>query len=86
MKQINQKAISAKVDVEVFAKMELFCKLNNMKRNRLINLALNEYMSNHKVWGMAASAAIPRTTTPPTTAPIRGGFIILNKLTTINES
>ena len=38
MKQINQKAISAKVDIDVFAEMELFCKLNNMKRNRLINL------------------------------------------------
>lgn len=49
MKQINQKAISAKVDVEVFAEMELFCKLNDIKRNRLINLALNEYMSKHKV-------------------------------------
>ena len=49
MKQINQKAISAKVDIDVFAEMELFCKLNNMKRNRLINLALNEYMSNPKV-------------------------------------
>ena len=49
MKQINQKAISAKVDIDVFAEMELFCKLNNMKRNRLINLALNESMSNHKV-------------------------------------
>ena len=49
MKQINQKAISAKVDVEVFTEMELFCKINDMKRNRLINLALNEYMSNHKV-------------------------------------
>ena len=49
MKQINQKAISAKVDVEVFAEMEIYCKLNEMKRNRLINLALNEYMSNHKM-------------------------------------
>ena len=49
MKQINQKAISAKVDIEVFAEMELFCKLNDMKRNRLINLALNEYISNHKI-------------------------------------
>lgn len=49
MKQINQKAISVKVDIDVFAEMELFCKLNDMKRNRLINLALNEYMSNHKV-------------------------------------
>ena len=35
---------------------------------------------------VAAIAAIPRTTTPPTTAPNRGGFIILNKLTAINES
>ena len=49
MKQIKQKAISAKVDIDVFAEMELFCKVNDMKRNRLINLALNEYMSNHKI-------------------------------------
>lgn len=49
MKQINQKAISAEVDIDVFAEMELFCKVNDMKRNRLINLALNEYMSNHKI-------------------------------------
>lgn len=49
MKQINQKAISAKVDIDVFAEMELFCKVNDMKRNRLINLALDEYMSNHKI-------------------------------------
>ena len=35
---------------------------------------------------VAAIAATPRTTTPPTTAPIRGGFIVLNKLTPINES
>ena len=47
MKQINQKAISAKVDIEVFAEMELFCKLNDMKRNRLINLAVKEYLDNH---------------------------------------
>lgn len=50
MKQITQKAISAKVDVEVFAEMELFCKRQNMKRNRLINLALNEYMKNHWIY------------------------------------
>lgn len=47
MKQVNQKAISAKVDIEVFAEMELFCKRSEIKRNRLINLALNEYMKNH---------------------------------------
>ena len=49
MKQVNQKAISAKLDMEVFAEMELFCKVKDIKRNRLINLALNEYMSIHKV-------------------------------------
>lgn len=49
MKQVNQKAISAKVDMEVFAEMELFCKVKDMRRNRLINLAINEYMTNHKV-------------------------------------
>lgn len=49
MKQVNQKAISAKVDMEVFAEMELFCKVKDMKRNRLINLAINEYMTNHRV-------------------------------------
>lgn len=49
MKQVNQKAISAKLDMEVYAEIELFCKLKEIKRNRLINLALTEYMSNHKV-------------------------------------
>lgn len=49
MKQVNQKPISAKLDMEVFAEMELFCKVKDMKRNRLINLAINEYMTNHKV-------------------------------------
>lgn len=49
MKQVNQKAISAKLDMEVYAEIELFCKVKDIKRNRLINLALNEYMSNHKV-------------------------------------
>lgn len=49
MKQVNQKAISAKLDMEVYAEMDLFCKVKDIKRNRLINLALTEYMSNHKV-------------------------------------
>lgn len=36
---------------------------------------------------VAASAAIPRTTINPDRHPFRGGgFIVLNKLTTINES
>ena len=47
MKQINQKAISAKVDVELFYEMELYCERAEMKRNRLINLAIKEYLDNH---------------------------------------
>lgn len=47
MKQINQKAISVKVDIAVFEEMELFCKRSEMKRNRFINLALTEYLDNH---------------------------------------
>ena len=49
MKQINQKAIAAKIDIAIFADMEIFCERNDMKRNRLINLALDEYMTNHWV-------------------------------------
>lgn len=49
MKQVNQKAISAKLDMEVYAEIELFCKVKDVKRNRLINLALTEYLTNHKV-------------------------------------
>lgn len=48
MKQVNQKAISVKVDIEIYAEMELFCKVIGMKRNRVINLALKEYMANQK--------------------------------------
>ena len=47
MRQVTQKAISAKVDIETYAEMELFCKRHDMKRNRLINLALDEYMTKH---------------------------------------
>lgn len=49
MKQVNQKAISAKIDIEVLAEMDKFCSDKEIKRNRLINLALAEYMTNHKV-------------------------------------
>lgn len=45
MKQIKQKAISAKVDNNIFEMLETYCKRNNMKRNRLINLAIDSYLS-----------------------------------------
>lgn len=49
MRKVNQKAISAKLDMKMYAEIELFCKVKDIKRNRLINLALNEYLSNHKI-------------------------------------
>ena len=48
-RQINQKAISAKIDNEIFAQMELYCKRTETKRNKLINEALNEYLKLHWV-------------------------------------
>lgn len=45
MEQIKQKAISAKIDNNIFEMMEAYCKRNNMKRNRLINLAIDSYLS-----------------------------------------
>lgn len=47
MKQITQKAISAKIDGDMFQMLDAFCERSNMKRNRLINLAINEYISKH---------------------------------------
>lgn len=46
-KQVNQKAISAKVDGDIFEQMEAFCNRNNIKRNRFINQAVDEYLKNH---------------------------------------
>lgn len=48
-RQVTQKAISAKIDNEIFAEMELYCKRTEIKRNKLINAALNEYLKNHWV-------------------------------------
>lgn len=48
-RQINQKAISAKIDNEIFERVELFCKRTETKRNKLINEALNEYLKCHWV-------------------------------------
>lgn len=45
MKQITQKAISAKIDGDTFKMVEAYCKRNCMKRNRLINLAMSEYLT-----------------------------------------
>ena len=48
-RQVTQKAISAKIDNEIFKRAELFCKRTETKRNKLINEALNEYLKFHWV-------------------------------------
>lgn len=48
-RKVTQKAISAKIDKEIFAEMELYCKRTETKRNKLINEALNEYLRIHWV-------------------------------------
>lgn len=48
-RQVTQKAISAKIDNEIFERVELFCKRTETKRNKLINEALNEYLRSHWV-------------------------------------
>lgn len=41
---IRQKMISAKVDVYLFQALEEFCRVNNLRRNRVINDALAKYI------------------------------------------
>ena len=40
-KQVNQKAISAKINRDIFALMELYCEKCNIKRNALIRRHLS---------------------------------------------
>ena len=43
-RKVTQKAISAKINLEIFASMELYCKRTGIKRNALINQALNDFL------------------------------------------
>ena len=46
-KQVNQKAISAKINLDIFALMELYCEKCDIKRNALINQAISDYLKLH---------------------------------------
>lgn len=46
-KQVNQKAISAKINRDIFALLELYCERCNIKRNTLINQAISDYLKFH---------------------------------------
>lgn len=49
MRQITQKAISAKVNADLFLRLEEYCKEYNQKRNRIINQSIEEFLINHPV-------------------------------------
>lgn len=45
-KQVTQKPMSLKIDLETLAKLENLCKAENRKKNEVINTAIAEYISN----------------------------------------
>lgn len=49
MRQITQKAISAKVNADLFLLLEEYCNKFNQKRNRIINQSIEEFLINHPV-------------------------------------
>lgn len=41
---VNQKAISAKIDKDIFNKLDDWCRKNNVKRNTAINMAIDSLL------------------------------------------
>lgn len=46
---VNQKAIGCKLEIRVLQKLEVFCKKHNLKKNTVINLAIEYYIDHGKV-------------------------------------
>lgn len=40
----TQKAIGCKLDITILAELESYCKLNNKKKNTVINEAVSKYL------------------------------------------
>lgn len=40
----TQKAIGCKLDITILAELESYCKLNNKKKNTVINEAVSRYL------------------------------------------
>ena len=41
---VNQKAIGCKLDIEILDKLEQYCASKNLKKNNVINLAVEYYI------------------------------------------
>ena len=46
---VNQKAIGCKLDKEILDKLEQFCSKRNLKKNNVINLAIEYYIDHGKL-------------------------------------
>ena len=46
---VNQKAIGCKLEITVLQKLEDFCEKHNLKKNAVINLAIEYYIDHGKV-------------------------------------
>lgn len=46
---VNQKAIGCKLEIRVLEELEDYCAKNNLKKNAVINLAIEYYIDHGKV-------------------------------------
>lgn len=46
---LQSRAISVRVDHDVFQKLNDYCEAKDVSRNRVINLAIEEYLQFHKI-------------------------------------
>ena len=46
---VNQKAIGCKLEIRVLEKLEDYCAKHNLKKNAVINLAIEYYIYHGKV-------------------------------------
>lgn len=45
---VNQKAIGCKLDINILEKLEHYCEVNNLKKNSVINNAIEYYIDHGK--------------------------------------
>lgn len=45
----QSRAISVRVEHDVFQKLNDYCERKDVSRNRVINLAIEEYLKNHSI-------------------------------------
>lgn len=46
---VNQKAIGCKLDIKILDKLEQYCARKNLKKNNVINLAVEYFIDHGKI-------------------------------------